>query len=194
MMTTEVLTMEAGNVKEGQPHSKLVLFLSIVLSMLVLAWFFMQGGTGSSGVNAMLINKEAPDFEVVGMDGKKIKLSDFRGKGVILHFWATWCPPCASEFPALNKLYASIKDKPVELLAISLDEDGAKAINVFKKKVAFDFPVYLNPTQDIADSYGTYGLPETFFIDKQGKVVKKFVGPQNWNSELFQKQVNNLMK
>lgn len=167
-----------------------VLFLSVLLGMTILGWFYFQGGSG--GMHAALINKKAPEFTVVDEKGKKVKLSDFKGRPVILHFWATWCPPCRAEFPHLNTLYQGMKTGDAVLLAVSLDEEGKKAVDVFRKKVSFDFPIYFNPSQDVADLYATFGLPETFFINRQGVVVKKYLGPQDWTSPAIKDQISKL--
>ncbi len=186
--------IEMQNTLDAMRHRRLVVFLSIFLGMLILGWFYYQGASnGISGVNGALINKAAPDFTVTDEKGRKVRLSDLKGKTVMVHFWATWCPPCRMEFPYLSALHTKMKGKNFELLAISMDDDGKSAVSAFRKQVSFDFPIYFNHSQDIADQYGTYGLPETFLINKEGVIVKKFVGPQNWNSPLMQQQIDGLM-
>ena len=169
-------------------HNRVVMFLCIALGMTILGWFYSQGGGG--GIHGALINKKAPEFTVTDEKGKKVHLSDFKGQAIMLHFWASWCPPCRSEFPYLNALYKDIKSKDIVLLAVSLDEGGKDDVAKFKKNVSFDFPIYYNPSQDVADLYGTYGLPETFLINKEGTIVKKFIGPQNWGSEAMKAEIS----
>lgn len=168
---------------------KRIFFLSVLLALTIFYWFYIQNGSQSHNA---VIGQAAPDFTVKDEEGREVRLSDLRGKVVLLHFWATWCPPCVSEFPLLNELYGKLKNSDFVLLAVSMDEKGKKAIDAFRKKISFDFPVYLNPDQTIADLYGSYGLPESFLIDKQGVIIRKIVGPQEWNKASWEKKIREL--
>jgi len=120
------------------------------------------------------------------LDGKSEHLSDLRGKVVVLNFWASWCPPCKDETPALNKLQRHIQSRNAIILGVSADEDpDAYAKFLRTEKVAF--PTYRDPktkgsSSEIARIYGTSFYPETYVIDRHGKIARKFVGFQQWDS------------
>lgn len=157
----------------------------------ILYLFYLQS---EHRVSERVIGKSVSDFELVSLEGQKIRLSDFKGQVVLVHFWATWCPPCAQEIPSLNKLYNKMRQMPegdFVLLAISMDERSEDVAN-FKKRVPFDFPVYFDPTFKIADEFGTFGLPETFFLDRKGDIAQKIIGPQNWENRKWYEEYKKL--
>jgi peroxiredoxin len=122
----------------------------------------------------------APEFRLQALDGRVVSLSDFRGKVVMVHFWATWCPPCVDELPTIEKLHRTIADKDFQLLAVSVD-DGAPEVAAFLKKNKMDLPVLLDPGRKTAGHYGTYKFPETYIVDRQGVVRLKVIGPRDWS-------------
>jgi len=122
----------------------------------------------------------APDFGLSNLAGDYVKLSDYRGKVVFLNMWATWCPPCREEMPSMEALYRKLKGRNFEMLAVSIDRDGEKTVRLFAKKYGLTFPVLLDPDNKTHRLYGLTGVPETFIVDKNGVVVRKVIGPQNW--------------
>ena len=126
-----------------------------------------------------LAGTTAKDFEFI-LDGKLTHLSDLRGKVVVLNFWATWCPPCVEETPSLNSLQAQIAAQGGVVLGVSLDED-APAYEQFLKDNHVTFPTYRDATKKIALDYGTKMYPETYLIDRQGKIARKIIGGQTWD-------------
>lgn len=125
------------------------------------------------------IGTTAPDFTV--SDGQKtVTLSQFRGKPVLLNFWATWCPPCVQEVPGLVALQHDM-GKKVTVLAVSMDEDEA----AYKDFTAKHMPGVLtvrDPEHKSSSMYGTFAYPESFLIDKDGKIQRKFIGAEEWTS------------
>jgi peroxiredoxin len=121
----------------------------------------------------------APGFEVTTDSGRKVSLDNFGGKVLVLNFWATWCPPCISELPSLNALAGELKSDGVVVLGISVDKDKA-AYDRFLKKVKLNFETSRDPKADISAEYGTFKYPETYVINRDGKVVEKFIADQNW--------------
>jgi cytochrome c biogenesis protein CcmG/thiol:disulfide interchange protein DsbE len=113
--------------------------------------------------------------------GKPGHLSDLRGKVVVLNFWATWCPPCIEETPALNKLQKHIESRGGVVLGVSVDEDPA-AYEKFLKDYSVVFPTFREPTRKVALDYGTSLFPDTYIIDRHGKIVRKFFSSQQWDS------------
>ncbi len=122
----------------------------------------------------------APDFSFPGLDGKKVRLSDYKGKVVLVNIWATWCPPCVDEMPSMEKLYRKFKEQNFEILAVSIDESGSKAVAPFMKKNRLTFPALIDSDGTIKSAYRIAAIPESFIIDKQGVLVKKIVGPLDW--------------
>jgi len=118
--------------------------------------------------------KPAPDFTLKTLDGKKISLSDLKGKVVLVNFWATWCPPCREEMPLFERVYRKYKDKGFEILAISTDS-SVDPIKKFVKEFKVSFPVLLDDGK-VSNLYSIQGLPTSFLIDREGKVVKVRLG------------------
>jgi cytochrome c biogenesis protein CcmG, thiol:disulfide interchange protein DsbE len=129
---------------------------------------------------ASIAGKPAQDFPLT-LAGKSEHLSDLKGKIVVLNFWATWCPPCVEETPSLNRLQKYIDSRGGMILGVSVDEDGA-AYEKFLKDQAVIFPTYRDATKKSAADYGTTLYPETYVIDRHGKIARKFVGAQQWDS------------
>jgi len=125
------------------------------------------------------IGSAAPDFVVQDSD-RKVALHDFKGQVVVLNFWATWCAPCIEETPSLVEMAQKVKDKGVTVVGVSIDVDG-NAYHSFIKQHGVDFLTVRDPDQKAPSLYGTTGWPETFIIDRQGVLRRKFVGPVNWN-------------
>ena len=124
--------------------------------------------------------KKAQDF-ALEISGKPGRLSDLRGKVVVLNFWASWCPPCKEETPALNHLQKYIEGRNALVLGVSVDEDS-EAYEKFLKEYGIIFPTFREPTRKVALDYGTSLYPDTYIIDRRGKIARKFFGPQQWDS------------
>jgi cytochrome c biogenesis protein CcmG, thiol:disulfide interchange protein DsbE len=134
---------------------------------------------------ASIAGTTARDFPLE-LAGKPAHLSDLRGKIVILNFWASWCPPCVEEAPSLNRLQKYITSRNAVIVGVAADEDHA-AYQKFLLDQGISFPTYRDPaTRDqkspIAVSYGTSMIPETYVIDRHGKIARKFIGFQQWDS------------
>jgi cytochrome c biogenesis protein CcmG, thiol:disulfide interchange protein DsbE len=129
------------------------------------------------GSHPTLVGNPAPDFTVQDAD-RKVSLHDFRGKTVVLNFWATWCPPCVEEMPSLVKLQSNLKDRVV-VLAVSVDEDE-RSYRSFLKKNNVDLLTVRDPQQKSNELYGTFKFPETYIIDRDGRVQRKFIGAVDW--------------
>ncbi len=153
---------------------------------------------------ASIAGKAAEDFALTPLDGlpagaglpaqlslptisgKPAHLSDLRGKVVVLNFWATWCPPCVEETPALNRLQQRIAARGGLVLGVSADEDPA-AYEKFLKDQRVEFPTFRDPARkqnlsQIGLDYGTSMYPETYIIDRRGRIARKVIGPQQWDS------------
>ena len=143
-----------------------------------------------SGSRPPRINSEAPDFIVQDSD-RKVELRDYRGKIVVLNFWATWCPPCVEEMPSLVQLQQRFKAKGVTVLAVSVDADG-DAYHRFLTDHKIDFLTVRDADQKSNNLYGTFKFPETYIIDRNGIVRRKFIGPVDWNQPEIVDYLNKL--
>jgi cytochrome c biogenesis protein CcmG, thiol:disulfide interchange protein DsbE len=159
---------------EGISRRHFRLFLLLTLS----ATLFASGCfTGSRPPH---IGDAARDFTVQDSD-RKVTLNQFRGQVVVLNFWATWCPPCVEELPSMMTMQDRLRGKGVMVLGVSIDVDG-DAYHRFLKLHNVNFLTVRDPEQKVATTYGTSGWPETYVIDRQGVMRRKFVGPVDWTS------------
>jgi len=129
---------------------------------------------------ASVAGKRAENF-AMDLDGKSEHLSDLRGKVVVLNFWASWCGPCVEETPSLIALQQRIAARNGVVLGVSVDEDP-NAYEKFVRDQHLNYPTYRDPSKKIATDYGTSMWPETYIIDRKGVIVRKIIGPQDWNS------------
>jgi cytochrome c biogenesis protein CcmG, thiol:disulfide interchange protein DsbE len=133
-----------------------------------------------SGSRPPRVGLAAKDFTLKDSD-RTVTLSQFRGQIVLLNFWATWCPPCVEEIPSMIDMQEHLRSRGVVVLGVSIDVDD-DAYHRFLKQRKVNFLTVRDPEQKIATMYGTAGWPETYVIDRQGVMRRKFVGPVNWDS------------
>jgi peroxiredoxin len=141
--------------------------------------------------NAAQDESLAADFVLPDLAGKNVKLSDFQGKVVLLNFWASWCPPCRSEMPGLQKLFEKLKGSNFQMLAVSLDRDP-RAARAIIKEYGYTFPVLLAPGDKVAEHYKIGAIPTTFIIDKQGRIASRTVGAADWPGGKIIKELKKL--
>lgn len=137
----------------------------------------------------------APDFSLKSLDGKTVRLSDLRGKKVVLiNFWATWCPPCRFEMPTMQKIYSEKKGKGFEILAVNIEPDANQEIHDFMKELRLSFPVLLDPEMKVARKYRVFALPVSMLIDRQGVIRLRDMGYNDWTSKESRGHVESLLK
>jgi len=136
------------------------------------------------------IGSAAPDFVVQDGD-KKVALHDFKGQVVVVNFWATWCAPCIQEMPSLIEMADRVKPKGVTVLGVSIDVDEA-AYKKFLQQHGVTFITVRDPEQKSSALYGTTGWPETFIVDRQGVLRRKFVGPVDWTDPEIMQYLTSL--
>lgn len=125
-------------------------------------------------IPGLAIGEKAPDFELLNLEGKPVRLSEFKGKKIMLNFWATWCPPCKEEMPAIQKFYTE-KGNSVQILAVNLDPDNN--VREFAEKLKVNFPILLDNDEEVMGAYKILTIPTTFFIDEEGIIQNKYLGP-----------------
>lgn len=132
----------------------------------------------------------APDFALKGEDGKTYRLSEYRGKVVIVNFWATWCPPCRYEMPSLERAWSMLKDKDVVVLAINVGEN-ADVIFEFTGQYPMSFPLPMDLDGAVIKQYPVTGLPTTYVINPEGLATHRAVGSREWDDP---QMMNALLK
>ncbi len=154
--------------------SKLAIFVAIILVLSLMGYAIF--GNRIVIKKSPLIGNQAPDFTLALFDGSAVKLSDLKGKAILLNFWASWCIPCRDEAPALESSWMKYRDKQVAFLGVNLWDDDANALS-YVKKYGGAYPNGKDPDGQIGVDYGVAGVPETFFIDPTGKITEKYTGP-----------------
>jgi peroxiredoxin len=172
-------------------------FFSAVIVGLVIIGYGMAGqGTSvpsaeAKGAQASSTRQPAADFKLMDLEGQPLGLAEFRGKVVLLDFWATWCPPCREELPHFKELYAAYQGEGLEVIGISLDEGGAQVVKPFVQANGILYPIALGDSRVTQDYGGIRGIPTTFLIDKQGRIANKYVGYHD--KEVFEQEIRKLL-
>ncbi|MCO6413264.1 MAG: TlpA family protein disulfide reductase [Thiogranum sp.] len=124
---------------------------------------------------------EAPDFALNDIDGGVHTLSEYRGKVVLINFWATWCPPCREEMPAMQRAWQQLREEDVVFLAVDVGEDE-DTIFRFTADYPVDFPLLMDIDSSVIQKWPVRGLPTTFIIDKQGRITYRAIGARDWDA------------
>jgi len=161
---------------------------AIVVVALVVAVMIFAGVKSSRGPkvspligNAQPISsadakgRQAPDFALQDLQGRQVRLSDFRGKAVLLNFWATFCGPCKVEMPWLVELQKQYGPQGFEIVGVALDDSGKETIEKFAKEMGVNYTI-LQGQDAVGDAYGAVGLPATYYIDRNGKIIDSALG------------------
>jgi peroxiredoxin len=160
----------------------------IITILLFLSLIFWSAGFASTSKSSL-----APDFTLNDLNGKKVTLSQFRGKVVILNFWSIWCGPCLAEMPSLNKLYLEFKDKGLIVLAVA-EDPAEKPVKSYIQEKGIAFPILMDKDKKVYFKYSLFGIPVTFLIDKKGVIIEKFIGERDWSSPQVKEKVVKLFK
>ena len=138
--------------------------------------------------------KLAANFSLKDLKGDKISLASLRGKVVFLNVWATWCAPCREEMPSIESLYTKFKGNPdFVVLAVSQDTDGS-SVRPFVEQNHLQFTVLLDPRNQVGELYDVNGIPETFIIGRDGRIVAHHVGPYDWSNGDIREALQELIK
>ncbi len=147
-----------------------------VLALLGLLFWGMQRGPSTPINTVAPINRPAPDFTVTTLDGQQLRMSDLRGKTVVLNIWASWCGPCKDEAGELNRAYAQYQGRNVAFVGIAFNDDTGP-MREFVAKYGVPYPVALDPEGKISIDLGITGVPETYIVNPNGQMTQKWVGP-----------------
>ena len=152
--------------------------------------FILAIGVGATLKDPGASRKPAPNFRLTDLAGKPLELASYRGKVVILDFWATWCPPCRAEIPHFKSLIAAYKSKGFEMIGIAVGEEEG-AVKSFAQANGIPYSLAVGSGQVERAYGGIRGIPTTFLIDKKGRIVKKYVGFQD--KAVFERQIQQLL-
>lgn len=146
----------------------------------------------SLGIQKINPPVKAKDFTLEDLKRSAVSLRDFEGKVIFLNFWATWCPPCRIEMPAMEKLWQKFKDEDFVILAVDLREAREK-VSSFIKENGYTFPVLLDSRGAVANIYGITAIPTTYLLDPRGRIVGKALGARHWASDDAFKLIEHLL-
>lgn len=152
-------------------------------SLLLLFALTTACGADTLSLTALANKPVAPAFSLQDIDGNTHHLADYRGKVVVINFWATWCPPCREEMPSMQRAWEStLKKEDIPLLAINVGENE-ETIFAFTGDYPVDFPLLMDLDSAVIDSWPVRGLPTTFIIDKKGRLIYRAIGGRAWDDE-----------
>ena len=198
-MTAWINTAE----KKGGHSWKQVVICSLGL------WLVVSGTACDSGYsdqeessgNAVAVRQappdmgsQAPDFQLIDLQGNWQALPDYRGKVVLLNFWATWCGPCRVEMPSMERVYQDLKDEGFAILAISSDPQGSIVTRPFVASQGLTFPILHDSDYRVSGSYGVRTLPMSFLIDRNGTLTQRVFGARDWNSAEARELLHGLLR
>ena len=192
---TEITVDDTETTGQGKSFIKYLVWTPIIILLLIVIGTLLtrEGNLENRKVRPK-IGEHARDFAYPDLNGKPVALSSFYGKKVVfVNVWATWCTACREEMPTMQALYERFKGDDFEILAVSIDALGAKAIIPFMKELGLTFPALQDLKGSIQQLYGTTGVPESFVVDKQGKIALVEVGPGDWREPRKQSFIKSLM-
>ena len=164
-------------ISQGSGRNPLALVVVALIAAAMLYFgFHMARRSGSDGPSILGKSTPAPDFTLEQLNGGNLKLSDLRGKAVLLNFWATWCGPCKIETPWLVEMQNQYGNQGLQVIGVAMDDSGKDEISKFAKDMGVNYPVLLGK-EAVGDAYGGVpALPESFFIGRDGKIVDRIIG------------------
>jgi thiol-disulfide isomerase/thioredoxin len=198
--------------QEEAAGAERVPLLPVLAAILVVAagigWYVVFQRPASRAVFA---GYTAPGFELSRLDGGSVSLQELRGKVVYVNLWGTWCAPCREEAPGLKRLYDEVHDEGFEIVAIALPDpkqrpDGTpvplteaeneafrQKVQAFREEFELGFPIALDPARDTYRAYGATGVPETYLVDREGKVSEAYIGPRDWGDPRYARAIRALL-
>jgi peroxiredoxin len=138
-------------------------------------------GKGGETTGSIIIGSKAPEFSMTSLSGQQISLKDLRGQGVLVNFWATWCYPCREEMDDLKAAYEKYKDQGIVILGIDMKE-GEETVRKFIESYKITYPILIDMDGKVGDAYNVFGIPSSFFIDKDGVIRDIILGEMNQDS------------
>lgn len=147
----------------------------ILLLMIAAIGYTLYNNATAEDVSVLKAGDKAPDFSLVDLEGNTHKLSDYKGQGVFLNFWGTWCKPCAKEMPAMDRQYEQFKDQGVQVLAVNIAQSEFEVQN-FADQYNLSFPVVIDKTKSVMTAYNIIPLPTTVLVNPEGEIEQVVTG------------------
>jgi len=145
-------------------------------------------------IDLLGVGSRAPDFHARNLaTGRPATLADYRGRVVLLNLWATWCEPCRVEMPSLERLSRKLGSSGFAVVAVSIDEDGDSVVAAFARDLGLTFDILHDQTGAMKQAYQATGVPETWVISPDGVIIKKVIGPSEWDSPVNETLIGRLM-
>jgi cytochrome c biogenesis protein CcmG, thiol:disulfide interchange protein DsbE len=160
--------------------------VGLLLGLVAVGWVFREHFA------PVEVGTLAPDFPAHDIEGNPVRLADLRGEVILLNIWATWCAPCREEMPSMQRLHEEFGPRGLQIVAVSIDAEPGRMdlggqpggdVLAFAEEMRLTFPLWRDPAGDIRRTYRTTGIPESFVIDRNGMIIKKVIGPTEWDSD-----------
>lgn len=165
-----------GGIARMDKKKKRSITRGIILALLAVAiGYTIYSSVTKEKVEVIRANMDAPNFELTDLEGNVHRLSDYRGQGVVLNFWGTWCEPCKREFPAIERQYKTFESQGVHVLAVNIAQSNLEVKN-YVKTMGMTFPVAIDKTKSVMNAYNVTNLPATILINADGKIEKIITG------------------
>lgn len=158
----------------------------------VAAWLAAAPASWSASPPKAPAPRRAPDFTLKDLDGKPHKLSDYRGKVVVVNFWATWCPPCRAEMPSMERTYEALKGRPFAMVGVEVGEEW-ESVQAFVEQTGVKYPILLDSDSAVSRNWHVVGLPTSYVIDAEGQVVGVIVGGRDWSEPAMRDRLTRLL-
>ena len=188
--------MSTSNPKKYLPFSVIVALMLFV--MLVFELERRQGGLlPEPEINILAPDMRSAaqaDFTLSNLAGNSIRLADFKGNVVLLNFFATWCPPCREEMPAIEKIFQAYQDQHFVVVGVANDAQGKTVVAPFVEKYQLTFPVVLDSEQAASKQYLVRGIPVTYLLDRQGRIAGRYEGGAAWDSNAAHELIARLLQ
>lgn len=169
--------------------NRLTMGFFVLLVCFPLGVLAQQPGQGLTPIKGM---PAAPDFELTDLDGNTHRLSDYRGRVVIVNFWATWCPPCRAEMPSMQRAWEQLRKQKVQMLGVDVGEDEDTVFR-FLADYPVEFPLLMDADSGVVEQWAVRGLPSTYILDGQGRIVYRAIGGREWDDPRLLAKVRALI-
>lgn len=172
---------------------------TFTISIIIVAFAINSATIANAGISekqtidAVSAVKSAPDFSLRDIDDKIHKLSGYRGHVVAVNFWATWCPPCRKELPSMQKTYLALKKSGFRIIGVNVGEDW-DTVTSFLNNFSLTYPIVLDTDSSAMQKWNIIGLPTTFIVDKEGRIIYQIAGGRDWNDPAFRKKLKMIIK
>lgn len=169
---------------------KKIISLAIIALAIIIVVINLPDNKDKARLSTVDDPNAATNFTLQTLEGETVSLADYKGKKVILNFWATWCPPCKAEMPHMQSFYEQMNQEEVVILAVNLtSQDTQDKVETFVDAYGLTFPIALDVDGEVGRLYEIFTIPTTYFIDEEGKIVQKYIGPLDEQS--MKKMINS---